>query len=237
MFPHTSLRSTLPSVNREHGHTCNSCAYRRNTRADRDCDLHTTQSSVHTHTYRLVVGNTLTASQFPQPINVAVWPNVQLDVQSLNLTPSTIAMYTSYDAVTPFRPLLSRDFIQRNSSRQWYSRVPAAAQHSISFESRWCSGCEPCRHPSPSPLSNFPVSFPGSCVGNDGICSKHSRPRTSTRWSHPHLGTSLSLAPSNQFRTETIFRPTCDGDPIWTCSGQTRSSIFQTLSPQLALTS
>ena len=33
----------------------------------------------------------------------------------------------------------------------------------------------------------------------------HSRPRTSTRWPHPHLGTSLSLAPSDQFRTETTF--------------------------------
>ena len=33
--------------------------------------------------------------------------------------------------------------------------------------------------------------------------SNHIWPRTSTRWPHPHLGTSLSLAPSDQFRTET----------------------------------
>ena len=29
------------------------------------------------------------------------------------------------------------------------------------------------------------------------------RSRTSTRWPHPHLGTTLPLAPSEQFRTET----------------------------------
>ena len=36
-----------------------------------------------------------------------------------------------------------------------------------------------------------------------GISPNHSRPRTSTRWPHPHLGTSPSLAPSNRSRTET----------------------------------
>ena len=74
--------------------------------------------------------------------------------------------------------------------------------------------------------------LPSVCVGNAEF-SIHSRPRTSTRWSHPHLGTSLSLAPSDQIRTETTSLLICDGDSV----GQTRSSIFQTLSPQLALTS
>ena len=96
MFPYTLLRSTLPSGNREHGHSCNSCAHRRNSRADRDCDLQRRNHLfTHIHTYQLMVGNALTAAQFPQPINVAIWPNVQLHAQSLNLTPSTIAFYSS----------------------------------------------------------------------------------------------------------------------------------------------
>ena len=48
-----------------------------------------------------------------------------------------------------------RDFIPRNSSKQWNSRAPVVAQYSISLQSRRCSRCEPCSHPRPSPLSNF----------------------------------------------------------------------------------
>ena len=35
------------------------------------------------------------------------------------------------------------------------------------------------------------------------ISPNHARPRTSTRRPHPYLGTSLPLAPSDEFRTET----------------------------------
>ena len=52
-----------------------------------------------------------------------------------------------------------RDFILRNLSKQWNSRASVVAQYSISLQSRRCSGCEPCSHPRPSPLSNF-CEFP-----------------------------------------------------------------------------
>ena len=42
----------------------------------------------------------------------------------------------------------------------------------------------------------------------------HSRPRPSTRWPRPHLGNSLPLAPSDQFRTETVLLLVCDGDLV-----------------------
>ena len=48
-----------------------------------------------------------------------------------------------------------RDFIPRNSSKQWNSRAPVVAQRPASHQNRRCSGCEPWSHPRPSPLSNF----------------------------------------------------------------------------------
>ena len=47
-----------------------------------------------------------------------------------------------------------------------------------------------------------------------GRSPNHSRPRTSTRWSRPHLGNSLPLAPSDQFPTETDSLLICDGDRV-----------------------
>ena len=59
------------------------------------------------------------------------------------------------------------------------------------------------------------------CTRQRGIYPNHSRLRTRNRWPHRHLGTSLSLAPADQFRTETTSLLTTI---LWLIAGSTHSS-------------
>ena len=73
------------------------------------------------------------------------------------------------------------------------------------------------------------------CVGHRFRTSprspNHSRPRPSTRWLRPHLGTSLPLAPSDQFRTETAFLLVCDGDLVGLVLGRHVQILFSSAHP------
>ena len=71
---------------------------------------------VCSHTHRLMMVNTLPATLFPQPINVAICHYRPIRRSILELD-----TLEHCNALTPFTLIVSRDFFHRNSSRQWHS--------------------------------------------------------------------------------------------------------------------
>ena len=162
----------------------------------------------NTHTQGFMMGNTSTASQILEPTNVAL-----CHVRSVRR--SILELSCPWSSQCTHRTTLWHP-----SDRSFLTLHP---QKLVKATELYGSSCR----------TTFNFVWTAWYTQQREISPNHSRPHTSTRWYRPHLGTSLSLKPSNHFRTETTSFSTTI---TWLIVDSTQSSACS-MSPWTSLPS